>query len=56
MKGWRCIACRASNKAEDTACESCGVARIPQAPPGAAEGPTRRCPVDGGPLEAIGWC
>lgn len=44
MKGWRCIACRASNAAEAAGCENCGVARPgPPAEAGAGAGACAGC-------------
>ena len=54
---WRCAACGAYNASAHDECEGCGLARSRSAPPSASEQvQARRCPVDGGPLEAIGWC
>ena len=55
MKGWRCLACRVKNAAEDVACENCGVAR-PVAPASTARPASRRCPMDGTPLSPNGFC
>ena len=55
---WTCpdAACRATNASAATICENCGESRpAEQAGGRVLDGPTR-CPFDGHPLHANGWC
>lgn len=56
-KGWQCTACRAKNDAGAEQCEHCGVARPePKVREGKEAGRPRQCELDGGPLDARGYC
>ena len=53
---WRC-SCGAYNASAHDECEGCGLVRSRSALPSVSEQvQARRCPVDGGALEASGWC